>query len=732
MTPFTPTARPAPVTLLCLLLLFGANVARAQDAFDAAQRTALSQNPAGLTCTLTLPEGQTQFRQGELIPLTLSFTSDRPGAYRMSRWSFGPLEAFHVSPSEGVSDPRADEPKPTFFSYDGPPPPAPLPITDKPVTVPLTVNAFLRFDRPGAYRLYVTTSRVLDGTATAPNPFNPGKPLPTVSSVVSFTIMPADPAWAHAQAQGALAEVLSHFQGPITVPHPIEVLTYLGTPESARALLSVLATDTHPRSSESEGRWCRDGLLGYPDRPWLIGEMQRDLAAPDYPVIQPFLETLATLTARQQKAKDDGPIQRRLWTQAADAAPAKSPTALPMTLHTLLEIGWLTPLGNDAGVQARVPDLTRRMAAAFDRLPPLPQEYLLGDEWSRFRAPALLPSLRRLWAAAVRPQNEDFSRNDLILRRLYDLSPQEGRALILTEAARPRPRAAAAALGILPDRTLPALDKPLAANLTSRQADQDTTCQLIARYATPALFSTVRTFYGDAEGWDCAFQSGVLAYFLRVRPEYGATAVNKALAMRKQTGCYKYLFTEVAPLRYDANLENAAVAHLNDPDPQVVADAAEALGKYGSPKVEAALWARLRRTGDAAKARERFEWRVVEALATAQNWYESRARLRQIRALCATDNMRRQVDQYIGENTPSGVNVTYDALSDAGWWSVGHYNGRGRSAFLAKLAQFPRGAAFSWQDINVGQEAERLFTQTQTFAQAHGMTLTRWRPRSGG
>lgn len=715
--------KPLGAALLCVLLL-SVGVVHAQDAFDAAQRASQARNPAGLTCTLALPEGRAQFQQGEIIRVTLRFASSKPSQYRFNPFQDEriPLDTLHVTPPEGVTDPLAEERSgPVMFSGFIPPP---VPLTDKPVSITLILNALLRFDRPGTYRLYVTSKRILDGKdETRVSIFAAGRPV--ASNAVSFTIAPADPAWAHTQVESALAQ---H-------PPALDVLGYLDTREAAQALLSVLAADRYPRSSESNGYAIRRGLIGFPDRPWLVGEMARNLTTPDYAVTQPFLETLATLAARQQKAKDAGPLLRRqLWTQAASAVPAKSLTALPMTLHTLLETAWLTAdVGKDAGIQARLPDLTRRMASVFDRLPPLPQEYLLGSDWRRMRTPALLPALRRLWAAAVRPENNDYGRNDLILRRLYDLSPKEGRALILKEAATPRPRVTAAALSVLPDRTLPALDRTLAANLADRNGDGDTASRLIARYATPTIFDRVRSFYGGPErGWDCAFQSGVLAYFLRVRPEYGAAAVNKALAMRKQTGCYKYLFTEVAPLHYDAILEKAAVAHLNDPDPEVVADTSEVLGKYGSRRAESALWARLRRTDDKAVPRERFEWRLVEALATAQNWYETRTRLQQVRALCATDNMRRQVDQYIGENNPSGVHIDYDLLGNTDRWTVGPYMGTGYAAFAAKMAQFPRGTIFSWQDWGMGAEEERLFTRFQRFAQAHGMTLTRWRPRFGG
>jgi len=720
-----------PLWIALGLALTLAAPAPAADDFDAGQSAALTQNPAGLICALSLPDGKTQFQQGEVIRLTLSFTSDRPGAYQMRRWPFERMDSPHVSPSEGTAPPWADVPPPRFFSYNGPPPPAPVAIGNKPVTVPMTVNERLRFDKPGTYRLYVTSSRVTDGKVKVNNPFDAGKTITTASNVVQFQIVPADPAWAHAQAQAALVEVQDHYTGPMTVSDPWDVLRYLGTPESARALLSILGADKYPRSSESKGEECRPGLIGYPDRAWLVGEMEHDLTAPDYPVTQTFLSTLAEIASYQKKVKDDGPLLRTYWLRAAEAAPRKSNTARPMTLHTLLEDAWLNPdVGQNGAVRARVPSLTRRMALDFDRLPPLPQSYLLGDEWTRFRSPALLPALRRLWAGAKLTDNtnvfdaDNTELNGLILRRLRELSPQEGRALTLREIASPSPRADMAALGSLGNATLPVLDQALARRLAARQ-DADLTCQLIARYATPAVLPQAKAYY--ARWLDYSTEVSLLAYFLRVQPAYGKVMLHRALLGWLGRGSMETLMGDIAAVQYGPALEQAAVAGLRNADPGVVADAARMLARHGSPETEATLWARLRMPDAKPRSRAVVEQGVALSLATGQAWYESPARLKLIRALCVTDEGRRVLNDCLQRVAAGPVHVDYET-GDRGYWSVGHYDGVGRTAFLAKLSQFPRGTVFSWQDVGFGPEVERLYAQARGIARAHGQTLERQRP----
>lgn len=705
---------------IVMLFLLAANCARAQDTFDTAQSAAVSQNPANVTCTLSLPDGRTTFQQGEAIRVTLSFTTSTPGRYRYNPYWFDPLDTLHISPGGSVTDPRAEERGgPVSITINGYIPP-PVPLTDKPAVMPIILNNRLRFDHPGTFRLYVTSQRILDAathTGKFPNigPFAVGKPV--TSNIVTFTVTPASDAWAHAQVQAALA------QKPVN----LSVLSYLGTREAAQALLAVLATDKYPRSSESNGYAIHQGLVGFPDRAWLIEEMQHDLTAPDYTLTQTFLDTLAQLESQR---KTDTPFRRRDWLRAADAVPAKTPAALPMTLHTLLETTWLTDIGTDPDVRARLPSLTHRMAPVFDQLPPQAQEYLLDGDWRRMRTPALLPALRRAWAAATRPQNNDFGLNDLLLRRLYDLSPAEGRRAILREAVQPYPRVTARALSILPDRTLPALDKPLLANLYQQDADQDIVCGLIARYASPALYGPARAFYGTGEDWACAPKAALLAYFLRVKPDDGAAMVRQALTQRTKTGCYSFLLTDIWPLYDSPRLEPIAISHLNYPNAQVVSDAAEALGQYGSRRAEPALRARLARTGDSAKFREQMEWHLVDAITKGQNWYESPSQLRQIRALCVNDNRRQEIDQDIADNYPHQVHVDYELPSDEEYWTIGPYNGQGRALFQAKMAQFPRGTVFLWQDIGFGPDNERVFTQSRTFAHTHGMTLIRWQSKA--
>jgi hypothetical protein len=89
----------------------------------------------------------------------------------------------------------------------------------------------------------------------------------------------------------------------------------------------------------------------------------------------------------------------------------------------------------------------------------------------------------------------------LALRRFSELSPAEGRALLLAEIKSLHPRLGLPTLCSLPDKTLPALDTILAANLEIYKRDPKGSEQLptglVKRYGTRAILPRVKAAYGD-------------------------------------------------------------------------------------------------------------------------------------------------------------------------------------------------------------------------------------------
>ena len=769
-------------SLMALALCLTVSLAHADTppSFEAQHAAALAQNPPGVSCALQTEDGKTRFQMGELIHVTASFAATTAGymlsPYYQSRPSALSFGTFTVSPRDGVVDPLGTLPPEQFIMINGYVP-DPVTLSNKPYKMTVLLNEWLRFDQSGHYRCYLTTHKVSaskPGAKTGSSPFDNKATAPVASNILELDIESPAPGWAAAQARQALAK-LNGPAGKQLFPeqgwgHPAEVLRYLATREAAQAMIERMGQDTRPRSSPVESWDYRQGLIGFPERSWAIAQMQQALARPDYPVTQTFLETLALLRALQvtPSPADEGPTlivprpepaawpapalpetakkaqqqQVKDWTQhlygtqnkflnsswhdADDALARKTGYARAMTLHSLLELSW-GALGEDAKAQARVPQLISLLAPVLDQLPPTPLDYFLGDEWRRIHSHAMLPALQRLWAnpKAI----GEFKREvpDLILRRIYELDPQVGRQLILAEIRRPQPRVGAAALSILPEASIPALDQTFSNKLRAGQDDNnlDVTCPLIARYASPALLRQAQQFYEpQVDTMSCAPQAALLAYFLRVDPPYGLRMVKRALAARKQTGCYQSVLTLVASTRMTPALEALAIATLQDPAPDVVAEAAEVLKEHGSPAAQVPLMARLKQESVTLKPNARIESALSGALAQAQHWRLDATALSEVRALCHDANTRNNLDFSILSRSEAKVHLDY-SLDFYNSWGVGNYHGMGWASFTNKLQQFPRGTVFSWQTMSYGKEADALFARVQALAIAHGMKVER-------
>ena len=109
----------------------------------------------------------------------MSFASDLRDTYKLDG------AAFHLDPVAGASDPLRD-----YFAADISvmiriDSHQKLVLDPKPITLTITLNEWLRLDRPGDYRLYVTTRRVQGARG-------PGSKV--ASNLVHLRILPRDPA----------------------------------------------------------------------------------------------------------------------------------------------------------------------------------------------------------------------------------------------------------------------------------------------------------------------------------------------------------------------------------------------------------------------------------------------------------------------------------------------------------------------------------------------------------
>ena len=103
---------------------------------------------------------QSEFHIGETIPLKLAFSSAVPDRYQINMAQYDRsgrmgYEQFILSPADGAVDPLAGHLGGiggglTGFKF----------LTPEPWTITLNLNEWVRFTKPGDYRLSVTSNRV--------------------------------------------------------------------------------------------------------------------------------------------------------------------------------------------------------------------------------------------------------------------------------------------------------------------------------------------------------------------------------------------------------------------------------------------------------------------------------------------------------------------------------------------------------------------------------------------
>lgn len=512
---------------LCKLLVLALSLAiggavRAQDVApkptEAARR--------GLEFRIVAPPGKTRWMVGETIALRLSFANRGAQTLYLNQFyrdppTLVPLAQFAVEPQLGTRDPLAGLPAPMVLAIAGYVPP-PVLLGEKPAENPFDLNQYLRFEAPGTYIVRATTTRVFAWSGTKkpsatlflPSP----NAAPAVSEPLTLEIVPADPQWQARQVEAwralwATQEADDYsWRGRSAAGQPAGDLRYLDTRAAALAIIDRLGSTQAPRTASEEAYRWRMGLIGFSERDWLLGAMKEAMARPDYAVTGPFLETLAALQtlyhgvkvpgSMAQKAFDQNSARADLanWKQTLAALPAKAGRPRAMTLFTLIQAAWRERWAKEApAIQARLPRLIAQVPNVFADLPPQTQEYLLYDQfnadaWPRIKSPRLAPVLARLWAQTrLEPNNSYHAFPNAILHRFYEVAPDAGRAAILSEMAAANPRASFAALSLLPDKTLPALEELWWKHLHQNGAAQDIAALLIGRYASPTLKARVQS-----------------------------------------------------------------------------------------------------------------------------------------------------------------------------------------------------------------------------------------------
>jgi hypothetical protein len=222
-----------------------------------------------------------------------------------------------------------------------------------------------------------------------------------------------------------------------------------------------------------------------------------------------------------------------------------------------------------------------KLAHDFPTLMPEDQSLVLGYFWPKVRCPEFVAALTPL-AQLPRVSENAIAETlcDHAFLRLYDLSPETARPLILDDLKSAKPLLSFSVLLSLPDKELPQLDDVLLANLTN--GDTWKVAPIIERYATARIMPQVVAYYQQSaeQGWACSLQTAFLRYWLKHDRPAALQAIEKAVNLRKSTGCYKSVLGETLHDSFYPDAEALARKYAGDPDPEVAAGAKSLLDQH--------------------------------------------------------------------------------------------------------------------------------------------------------
>ena len=620
--------------------------------------TARPPDPCSLTSTVTdakltlsIPDGRKSFREGEIIPVMLSFTSAADKRYRAVARNYDRsgrlnLDAYCFEPE--VRDPLADYFSTTFSMGGGLG--GEQQLSEKPYTATAELNEW-RQPGPGHYRLYVVSPRVSGEPSSLNSLRGGGVPVVLRSNTIEFDVLKTD---AESRAK-QLKEAKDAYQSPPAVPCDYRLPHDCAVAQAARRLRFLNtkeSTDTLARLfwslNEQPGGWdLMFGLFGSAYRAEAISAMQREISSPDHAITQDFLKTLTKLQMLQsagevprEPAMDDPAALRKFYQSLQNiqsrepelrkAALAATVAALPQKTgraHALTLVTLATEK-SDLLDKETAAQIHRQLIAEWSTLPEKTKADLIQTGWPPLDGTEAIPILREIVSqppphfgnaggfacyATTNDQCSVVTSRNKALKRIFELDPAEGRSLILRDLSDPEAQPSLSLVQLLSSAQL----RPYVQRAVQRI---ESSTQVRPAVPTSAYIAT-----NDARAWDYYFVEefadrsalesleakfkkdndnlpkgacvpyavGMLRYFLRVDPKLGAREVQAQLAARKGTHCYPTLFEDLG--KSLPTVEQFAIVDLDDPDLNVSTSAARALGRWGSAKAEPALWARLTR-----------------------------------------------------------------------------------------------------------------------------------------
>jgi len=760
------------VTKLATFFLLLSNCAFAQttannqpdDSFLVKHRELLKNNPQNLSVTLQVKNNQSRFHPGEIIPLELSFASNLSNAYVFDNANYDrsgrlSIDTFVVDRAEAAVDPLHDYFTGGLFMFMGGGLRGIGALDRSPQVVNYELNEWLRFERPGKYRLYVVSGRITKGK---PHHSDNTRVSP-VSNIVEFEILPRNEQWEQQTLEQALKIVDSGTKASNRPTEPprasCRVLRFLDTEASIKEIIRRFRGQEQTCDFEFDF-----GLLGTHRREFAVTQLEAALDDPTQPVTGYFLNALSFLafvrdqpdslppypvndesaktswqTLAKQRRQSFETVQQKYVGQLAISIKQKQGTAAAISLKTLVE---MQSRGGPIDEVTRN-ELAASLAKVFFDLPADTQRALIEYQWNTISSPAMLPVLRQLYRNPPDLNEIPQPFPGAALLRIYQLAPEEGRQLILDEIRRPDLRVRISVLGVLPDKELPQLEDTIVETAIGRT--DETSAALVSRYVSAAALPRLRSAFENQIGrMPCREQASILSYFLRADQNFGLEMVRKALDSRKHTHCYPSVLTDAAGETITPEFEAVALRYLNDQDPELAFSAVRVLCSGGSaknkPAIKAAIKQRLEdwrekkvdpdaSISDSAPFAGYMAESFLRTYAMAIPWITPPDEFKELAELCLNEQCRKQLKPR-NLTDESDIQFFYwEGQNPDRRFMLGHYDALSWSALKQKAIQFPKGTRFIWHADNRAKEIDdQLFDELKGYLKEKGFELVRFEP----
>jgi hypothetical protein len=510
---------------LCFFFMTGP-VARADAAVDPTWKDARDHQPQGLHLKMTLPKDH--FFQGEEIDATLDFSNDDTSASYNLEVGYKPCAVFYASDEKGRPVPNPVKWINDWFNSDLGGMFTFHKLGNYTLTLPANEN--VRFDQPGVYSLYAS-STLNRGTPPTPSP----GAVDIVSDPLTINITPITSDQEQQVIAGAIP-IISTVDSPSGLDEStrkgINELKYLQTPAARAELIKLM---NRPQLVEPAA-W---GLEASPDPAAEAGHLL-DLVRTGKMVLGPYGVTIyAELKTSHFMQRIPFPpdtrnsdVQKRLGEMRTAMEQARQEITAAMVQSTGNEGGsahaealW-TAFENVASSRGmpdeKFPDGGAAQRAVAEHQLELSDATVkrLLTYWTSYGGPEFLPVVRR--EVAKRGENP----NALIA--LCTIKPDEARPLVLAEMVRADSNffkgsyVPATLLSVSP-MPLPELDDFFRAKLTAPNQPPGQILSLIAAFGSTALLPPVLDLYrhhGAAYPWGS--DAWVPLYFYWVRCDAAA------------------------------------------------------------------------------------------------------------------------------------------------------------------------------------------------------------------